>query len=102
MVAAVSNEGRLLIFPLADMPQMARGKGNKIINIPAGRVKEREECVVASQVLTPEDNLVIHSGKRHHSIKFGELEHYQGERGQRGRKLPRGFQRVDRMEVAPR
>ena len=102
MVAAVSNEGRLLIFPLTAMPQMTRGKGNKIINIPSARVREREEFVVAIQVVTPQDSLVIHSGKRHHSIKFNELGHYQGERGQRGRKLPRGVQRVDRMEAAPR
>ena len=99
MVAAVSNEGRLLIFPLSDLPQMARGKGNKIINIPPARVKEREEYVVAIQVVTPADHLVIHSGKRHHSIKFSDLEHYQGVRGQRGRKLPRGFQKVDRIAV---
>ena len=100
MVAAVSNEGRLLIFPLADLPQMSRGKGNKIIGIPAARVKEREEFVISVQVITPGDSLVIHSGKRHHSIKFSDLEHYQGERGRRGNKLPRGFQKVDRMEVA--
>jgi len=100
MVAAVSNEGRLLIFPLADLPQMSRGKGNKIIGIPAARVKEREEFVISVQVITPGDSLVIHSGKRHHSIKFSDLEHYRGERGRRGNKLPRGFQKVDRMEVA--
>jgi len=100
MVAAVSNEGRLLIFPLADLPQMSRGKGNKIIGIPAARVKEREEFVISVQVITPGDSLVIHSGKRHHSIKFSDLQHYQGERGRRGNKLPRGFQKVDRMDVA--
>ena len=100
MVAAVSNEGRLLIFPLADLPQMSRGKGNKIIGIPTARVKEREEFVISVQVITPGDSLVIHSGKRHHSIKFSDLEHYRGERGRRGNKLPRGFQKVDRMEVA--
>ncbi len=102
MVAAVSSEGRLLVFPLADLPQMARGKGNKIIGIPSARVKEREEYVVAVQVVTPEDNLVIHSGKRHLSLESKDLKHYMGERGRRGSKLPRGLQKVDSMQVAPR
>ncbi|MEH6635497.1 MAG: DNA topoisomerase IV subunit A [Halioglobus sp.] len=98
-VAAVSNEGRLLVFPLADLPQLARGKGNKIIGIPGARVQSREEFVVAVQVLTEQDSLVIHAGKRHLNLKFSELEHYRGERGRRGNKLPRGFQKVDGMLV---
>ena len=98
-VAAVSNEGRLLVFPLADLPQLARGKGNKIIGIPGPRVQSREEFVVAVQVLGEADNLVVHAGKRHLSLKFAELEHYRGERGRRGNKLPRGFQKVDSMRV---
>ncbi len=98
-VAAVSNEGRLLIFPLEDLPQLARGKGNKLISIPSARVQSREEFVVAVQVLTAEDSLVVYAGKQHKAMKFAELEHYRGERGRRGNKLPRGYQKVDRMEV---
>jgi topoisomerase-4 subunit A len=98
-VAAVSNEGRLLVFPLADLPQMARGKGNKIIGIPSARVQSREEFVVAVQVLTEKEALVVHAGKRHHKLRFSDLEHYRGERGRRGNKLPRGFQKVDAMVV---
>jgi topoisomerase-4 subunit A len=99
LVAAVSSEGRLLIFPLADLPQMARGKGNKIIGIPSARLQAREEFLVAVQVFTAQDTLLIHSGKRHQSFKLKDLEHYLGERGRRGNKLPRGFQKVDRMVV---
>ena len=98
-VAALSNEGRLLVFPLADLPQMARGKGNKIIGIPSARVQSREEFVVAVKVLTERDALAIYAGKRHLKLKFAELEHYRGERGRRGNKLPRGFQKVDGMSV---
>jgi topoisomerase-4 subunit A len=98
-VAAVTNEGRLLVFPLAELPQLARGKGNKIIGIPGGRVQSREEFVVSLQVLTNQNSLVIHAGKRHIKLKFAELEHYRGERGRRGNKLPRGFQKVDRIEI---
>jgi topoisomerase-4 subunit A len=98
-VAAVSNEGRMLVFPLADLPQMARGKGNKIIGIPGARVQSRDEFVVAVQVLGEQDSLVVNAGKRHLTLKFSELEHYRGERGRRGNKLPRGFQKVDSMTV---
>ena len=98
-VAAVTNEGRMLLFPLADLPQMARGKGNKIIGIPSARVQAREEFVVSIVVLMETDTLRVYAGKRHVNMKFGELEHYQGERGRRGHKLPRGFQKVDRIEI---
>jgi len=98
-VAAVSNEGRMLVFPLADLPQLARGKGNKIIGIPSARVHSRDEFVVAIQVLMEKDVLVVSAGKRYLKLKFSELEHYLGERGRRGNKLPRGFQKVDSMQI---
>ena len=98
-VAALSNEGRLLAFPLEELPQLARGKGNKIIGIPSARLKSREEFVVSVQVLGEDQSLVILAGKRHLTLKFSELEHYRGERGRRGNKLPRGFQKVDAMRV---
>ncbi len=98
-LAAVSNEGRLLTFPLSELPELARGKGNKIINIPSARVQSREEYVVAVNVLFAGQALKVFSGKRHLSLKFKELEHYMGERGRRGNKLPRGFQKVDGVEV---
>lgn len=95
LVAAVSTEGRLLVFPLADLPELARGKGNKIISIPSARVKSREEMVNGIAVLTQESRLVLHAGKRHLTLKVSELDHYRGERGRRGSKLPRGLQNVD-------
>lgn len=98
-VAAATNEGRMLIFPLSELPIMARGKGNKIIGIPAARAQAREEFVVAIAVIAKSDVLRIHAGKRHVNFKFSELEHYLGERGRRGHKLPRGFQKVDNVEV---
>ena len=98
-IAAISNEGRLLMFPVTDLPVMGRGKGIKIMNIPAARVADRLEMMIAVVVLTEQDSLVIHSGKRFISLKFSDLEVYQGERARRGRKLPRGFQRVDWIDV---
>lgn len=99
LCVAVSNEGRMLLFPLQDLPELSKGKGNKIINIPTARLKLREEFMVSVSVLSAQDNLVIYSGKRHLTLKPRDLEHYRGERGRRGNKLPRGFQRVDKVAV---
>lgn len=98
-IAAVTNEGRLLLFPLADLPVLARGKGNKIINIPASRIATHEEYVVDLAVLNESDSLKLYSGKRHLTLKQSDLAYYQGERGRRGNKLPRGFRNVDYLEV---
>jgi topoisomerase-4 subunit A len=98
-IAAVSNEGRMLVFPIADIPQLARGKGNKIINIPSSRLQSREEYVVDYAVVAEGEALVVHSGKRYLVMKPKDLAHYCGERGRRGHKLPRGFQKVDRLDV---
>lgn len=97
-LAAFTNEGRLLIFPVRDLPVMARGKGVKIINIPPSRVIERVEMMSHLLVFSEVDTLLISSGKRNLSLKIDELEHYRGERARRGLKLPRGFQRVDKVE----
>ena len=98
-VVSISNEGRMLMFKLKDLPELAKGKGNKIINIPSARVAERIEFVVSIAVIAEGQQLVIYSGKRHISLSMGDLEHYRGERGRRGNKLPRGFQKVDKVEV---
>ncbi len=99
LLAAVSNEGRLLIFPVSDLPELARGKGNKVMNIPSARVQSREEYLVVLQVIGEGQELVLYSGKRHISLRRKDLEHYMGERGRRGNKLPRGFQNVDSAEI---
>ena len=98
-IAAVSNEGRMLVFPAADLPQMARGKGNKMISINSAKAAAREELMVGAVAFSQEDTLLVYAGKRHLKLKFADLEHYLGERGRRGNKLPRGFQNVDLMEV---
>ncbi|MDO3387372.1 DNA topoisomerase IV subunit A [Gilvimarinus sp. SDUM040013] len=98
-VAAVSNEGRLLVFSIAELPRLARGKGNKIINISAARVQSREEYAIAIVAFSASDSLTVYSGKRHLTLKPADLEHYHGERGRRGNKLPRGFQKVDKLSI---
>ncbi|MES9940589.1 MAG: DNA topoisomerase IV subunit A [Candidatus Thiodiazotropha sp. 6PLUC2] len=99
-VVSISNEGRMLVFPVAELPKLARGKGNKLISIPPKRVAAREEFVVAIAVVPKGGSLTAHAGKRYIVLKPSDLDGFQGERGRRGAKLPRGFQRVDRVEVS--
>ncbi|MEH6548721.1 MAG: DNA topoisomerase IV subunit A [Pseudomonadales bacterium] len=98
-VVAITNEGRMLVFPLADLPELNKGKGNKIISIPGTRVQSRDEFVVGLTVAVAGQTLVIHAGQRYIKLKGSDLDHYAGERGRRGNKLPRGFQKVDRVEM---
>ena len=98
-LASVTTEGRLLIFKISDLPQLGKGKGNKIIGISGERVASREEYVTDIAVLPDGATLVLQAGKRTLSLKADDLEHYKGERGRRGNKLPRGFQRVDALLV---
>ncbi|TQV86984.1 DNA topoisomerase IV subunit A [Aliikangiella coralliicola] len=99
LCVAVSNEGRMLVFPIADLPQLAKGKGNKIIGIPAAKLQLREEFVASVAVVKPDQSLLVYSGKRYLRLKPADLEHYRGERGRRGNKLPRGFQKVDSLQI---
>lgn len=99
LLVAISNEGRMLAFPVKELPELARGKGNKILSIPSARVQSREEYMIAAVTLGEGRQLMVYSGKRYLGLKHKDLEHYIGERGRRGHKLPRGFQKVDRVDV---
>ncbi len=99
LVLTITTEGRMLVFPLKDLPVLSKGKGNKIINIPSARAKTREELVKLIELVKPEQAITLHAGKRKLTLKATDVEHYRGERGRRGNKLPRGLQRVDRVEV---
>lgn len=99
LVACVTSAGRLLVFPLQDLPVLARGKGNKLINIPSAKAQSREETLLALAVLFEQDTLTVYAGKRHFSIKGQDLTYYRGERGRRGNRLPRGLQNVTDMAV---
>ncbi len=98
-IVAVTTEGHMLVFRIAELPQLPRGKGNKIIAISPAKVQDRSEVVAGYAVVGAGKAVVIHSGKRFIKLNLDELDHYRGERGRRGNKLPRGFQKVDRVEV---
>ncbi len=99
LVAAVTDQGRMLVFPLKDVPELSRGKGNKLINVPTAAFKAGEEKMISAVVLGEQQELLVHAGQRHLRMKHKDLENYVGERARRGRKLPRGFQKVDRLSV---
>ncbi|OBP16354.1 DNA topoisomerase IV subunit A [Rheinheimera sp. SA_1] len=98
-VVAISNEGRMLVFPIAELPKLSKGKGNKIISIPSARSASREEFVKLLAVVPAESGITLVAGKRKMTIKASDLAHYVGERGRRGNKLPRGLQRIDELLV---
>jgi len=96
-IAALGSTGRLLVFPAAELPELSRGKGNKIIGIPSAKYKAGEERMIAIAVLDETDGLQIFSGSRKMTLKPADLVHYEGNRGLRGHMLPRGWRKVDRM-----
>ena len=89
----------MLVIPLEELPQMSRGKGNKIINVPSAKLKSREEFVAAIDCVQDGEKLTVYAGRKHKTMKADEVDEFAGERGRRGRKLPRGYQKVDRVEV---
>ncbi len=98
-LVAVTNSGHMLVFSVGDLPELSRGKGNKILGIPTKRAQAREEYLVAVACVPQGGALTVYAGKRYLNLKARDLDAYQGERGRRGNKLPRGFQNVDRVEV---
>ena len=99
-VALVNSEGRLLLFAAADVPELPRGKGNKLFGIPTKKTVSREETVVAVAVLPGDASLVVTSGDRQMTLTSANLKDYLGERGQRGALLPRGWRTAERIQAA--
>ena len=91
-IAVATNAGRVLIFNQDELPTLGKGKGNKLINIPA-KLKDSEH-VISITALLPTDDLVVYAGKRKFIIKSHELEIYLGKRASRGVLVPRGFQHI--------
>ncbi len=98
-VVCVTNAGYMLVFPLEELPELAKGKGNKMINIPAKRLKAGEEYLLATLVMTPDQSFLVHAGQRYIRFKWKDLENYLGKRAHRGQVLPQGFRNVDRLEL---
>ena len=98
LIAAVSSIGRLLLFEMDELPELAKGKGNKLINIPTKKYQAGEEKLVAAAVVPEDGDLLVYSGKRVMTIKWNDTDHYYGDRALRGSLLPQGWRKVDRLE----
>lgn len=96
-IAVVTNVGHLLAFPVGELPELDKGKGNKLIDIP--KAKLGTERVVAVAVVAPGGTLVVKSGTRTMSLSFKDLDTYLGARATRGGLLPRGWQKVEGLAV---
>ncbi|OUR82848.1 DNA topoisomerase IV subunit A [Cycloclasticus sp. 46_120_T64] len=99
LLAIISQQGRLLIFPISEVPVLNRGKGNKLLQIPPKDLASGEDRVLGLCVVEEQQSIRINAGKRHINLKLTDLEAYRGKRGQRGTKLPRGFQNPDTIEL---
>ena len=99
-IAAVTNDGHLLLFPVAELPELPKGKGNKMIAIPTANIKAHTEYCVGVAVLNEGQELILRSGKRNLTLKAKDLAAFQGERGRRGSLLPRGFRTIDGIGAA--
>jgi topoisomerase-4 subunit A len=96
-VVAVTTAGHLLAFPGSELPELDKGKGNKLIDIP--KAKLGTERVVAVAVVAPGGTLAVKSGTRTMTLSFKDLDEYVGARATRGGLLPRGWQKVDGLSV---
>jgi topoisomerase-4 subunit A len=98
-LAAITTEGRMLVIPVRALPELPKGKGNKVIQIPPTRLKKREEYLKLLEVIPEGATMKIHAGKQ--SVRFtpGNISDFIGERGRRGKKLPRGYRNADRVEI---
>jgi topoisomerase-4 subunit A len=97
LIAAVSSIGRLLMFEMDELPELAKGKGNKLLNIPTKKYNSGEEKLIAAAVVPEEGNLQVYCGERMMTIKWDDSDSYYGERALRGGLLPRGWRNVDRL-----
>ncbi|HGJ5862737.1 MAG TPA: DNA topoisomerase IV subunit A [Arsenophonus nasoniae] len=101
LLLAITKAGRMLIFPVSELPQLSKGKGNKIINISAAQSASRDDLLVWLMFLQPQSSITLYFGKRKLKLNPEDLQKYRAERGRKGSSLPRGLQSIERIEVTP-
>ncbi len=99
LVAAVNSDGRVLAFPVAELPEMEKGRGNLIFGIPGKKSRAGDELMVAAVAVKPDQSVGVHCGERKMTLSWKDLQHYLGSRGQRGAVLPRNWRKVTRLSV---
>ncbi|MFV9997518.1 MAG: DNA topoisomerase IV subunit A [Arsenophonus endosymbiont of Dermacentor nuttalli] len=101
LLLAITKAGRMLIFPVSDLPQLSKGKGNKIINIATAQSASGKDVLVWLMFLLPQSSITLYFGKRKLKLNPEDLQKYRAERGRKGTLLPRGLQNIERIEVTP-
>jgi len=101
LVAVVNSDGRLLAFPVSEVPALAKGRGNKLFNIPSAKAASRQELLLATAVVAPGGALKVLCVERHMTLPWAGLQDYRGERAQRGLVLPKNYRRVTGLEAEP-
>jgi topoisomerase-4 subunit A len=96
----VSSSGYVLVIGLQDVPQLSKGKGNKLISLKKGGLGIADETVQFAAILPANAALLIRAGKQFKTIKGAELEEYRSERAKRGKLLPKGYQNVTGLEIS--
>jgi topoisomerase-4 subunit A len=99
LVVSVNSDGRMLAFPVADLPEMEKGRGNLIFGIPGRKARAGEELMVAVVVAKPDQSVVVHCDERKMTLSWKDLQHFVGSRGQRGAVLSRNYRKVTRLSV---
>ena len=99
LVVSVNSDGRMLAFPVADLPEMEKGRGNLIFGIPGKRSRSGEELMVAAVVASPQQSVTVHCGDRTMTLSWKDLQEHVGARGQRGAVLSRNYRKVTRLTV---
>ena len=87
------------MFPVKDVPELARGKGNKLFDIASKKFASREDFLTGMTVVGKDKSLIVRSGDRKMTLTWSDLKDYRGQRAQRGSVLPRGWRNVDTLEV---
>ncbi|ETS98359.1 DNA topoisomerase IV subunit A [Providencia sp. PROV188] len=99
LLLAITKAGRMLLFPVSDLPQLSKGKGNKIINITGAQAASGEDLLVWLMVIPPRASITLYFGKRKLKFKSEDLQKYRAERGRKGTSLPRGLHNIERIDV---
>ncbi|MFP1740182.1 DNA topoisomerase IV subunit A [Lonsdalea quercina] len=99
LLLTITAAGRMLLFPVTDLPQLSKGKGNKIVSIPAAQAASGEDKIGWLFIITSKSSVTLYVGKRKLTLRPEDLQKFRAERGRKGTLLPRGLQRVDRVEV---
>lgn len=99
LLLALTNLGRMLVFPVETLPSLSKGKGNKIIAISSSQAQKREDYLINLALISDKSSITLYAGKRKLTLKAADLQKFMAERGKKGTLLPRGLQRVDRIEI---